>query len=162
MANLVMRVVVGCGNLYRRDDGVGITVIQRLRAALDPLPADVALHDAGTSGMDVIFKARDCRQLIIVDACRTGSDPGAVFRLPGSELELPHTPTLTLHDFRWEHALYAGKRLFGEQFPERVTVFLVEGTDFGFGDGLTPPVEGAIPAVLAQVKAALAEVEVAP
>ena len=156
-----MRVVVGCGNLYRRDDGVGIAVIQRLRGELDPLPRDLALYDAGTSGMDVIFKARDCQQLIIVDACRTGSDPGAVFKLPGSELELPHTPTLTLHDFRWEHALYAGKRLFGEQFPERVTVFLVEGTDFGFGDGLTPPVEGAIPAVLAQVKAALAEVEAA-
>ena len=156
-----MRVVVGCGNLYRRDDGVGIAVIQRLRGELDPLPGDLALYDAGTSGMDVIFKARDCQQLIIVDACRTGSDPGAVFKLPGSELELPHTPALTLHDFRWEHALYAGKRLFGAQFPERVTVFLVEGADFGFGDGLTPPVEGAIPAVLAQVKAALAEVEAA-
>ena len=156
-----MRVVVGCGNLYRRDDGVGISVIQRLRGELDPLPGDLALYDAGTSGMDVIFKARDCQQLIIVDACRTGSDPGAVFKLPGSELELPHTPALTLHDFRWEHALYAGKRLFGEQFPERVTVFLVEGADFAFGDGLTPPVEGAIPAVLAQVKAALAEVEAA-
>lgn len=152
-----MRVVIGCGNLYRRDDGIGIAIIQGLRREMDTLPTDVALYDAGTSGLDIIFKARDCEQLIVIDACRSGSDPGAVFRVPGNEFELPHTPSLTLHAFRWEHALYAGKRLFGEHFPGRVTVFLIEGADFGFGDELTPRVEEAIAKVIKQIKEMLEE-----
>jgi len=75
--------------------------------------------------------------------------------VPGSELPLSYTPTLTLHDFRWDHALYAGTRLFGENFPKSVTAFLIEGSDFGFGDNLSKEVRHALPIVVQQVLAFL-------
>ena len=70
---------------------------------------EVRLLDAGTDGMAVMFAARGCRTLILVDACRSGSEPGAIFEVPGSELAQPYAPGLNLHDFRWDHALYAGR-----------------------------------------------------
>jgi hydrogenase maturation protease len=155
MENMSRRLVVGCGNLFRRDDGLGIRAIEVLRG--ESLPLGVELFDSGTSGLEVIFQARDCRELVIIDACRSGSEAGSVFRVPGAELSLPHKPTLTLHDFRWDHALYAGKRLFGEEFPQRVTAFLVEGSDFGFGDILSTDVARALPKVVEQVVALLWE-----
>src|SRR5580658_1214455 len=79
--------VIACGNPTRTDDGVGAEVLRRLAAyGLGADPSRVALLDAGTDGVAVIFAARGCRRLIVVDACRSGSDPGAVFELPGNEL----------------------------------------------------------------------------
>ena len=84
------------------------------------------LLDAGTDGMAVMFAARGCRSLIVVDACRSGSEPGAIFEVPGAELEQRYQPTLNLHDFRWDHALHAGRAIFGEEFPDDVVVLLIE------------------------------------
>jgi hydrogenase maturation protease len=99
-----MLLVIGCGNSNRRDDGVGVLVAQRLLTAPSH-GGSVEIFDAGTNGMDVMFKARGADKLIIVDACTSGGEPGAVFEVPGSELENRPVPSYTLHDFRWDHAL---------------------------------------------------------
>jgi hydrogenase maturation protease len=100
-----------------------------------------------------MFKARGARKLVIVDACTSGSEPGAVFEVPGAELENRPAPSYTLHDFRWDHALYAGRRIWGDDFPSDVTVFLVEARDLGFGLDLSEPVARAVTIVVARIAA---------
>src|SRR4051794_5714340 len=122
-----MIVVIGCGNPNRLDDGAGIEVLRQLKtreAGNDPLK--VRLLAAGTDGMATMFAARGCRTLIVVDACRSGSPPGAVFEVPGNELEQRYEPSLNLHDFRWDHALFAGRKIFRDDFPSDVVVLLIE------------------------------------
>ncbi len=148
-----MLVVIGCGNTNRRDDGVGVLVAQRLLAAGARREGAVEIFDAGTSGMDIMFKARGARKLVIVDAGTSGSEPGAVFEVPGTELASRPTPSYTLHDFRWDHALYAGRRIWGDAFPSDVTVFLVEAADLGFGLDLSAPVARAAEIVEARIAA---------
>lgn len=110
-----MLTVIGCGNANRCDDGAGVFVAQVLLAHLRAHPrANVRVFDAGTGGMDVMFQARGARRLIVVDAARTGSQRGAVFRVPGAELAADHEPSYSLHDFRWDHALAAGRKIFRE------------------------------------------------
>src|SRR5262245_60075627 len=116
-----MIVVIGCGNPNRSDDGVGPEVVRALRAARGESD-DVLLMDAGTDVIAVIFAALGCRTLIIIDASRSGSEPGAVFEVPGAELEQKYQPTLNMHDFRWDHALHAGRMLLRDEFPADVTV----------------------------------------
>lgn len=148
-----MIAVIGCGNPNRSDDGAGLEVLRMLKSrGLDGLPA-VSLFDAGTDGMGVMFAARGCRSLIVVDACRTGSSSGAVFEVPGEELEARHQPTLNLHDFRWDHALYAGRRIFKEDFPKDVVVLLIEAGRLDFGIGLSSAVSAAIPKVADRIEA---------
>jgi len=135
--------IIGCGNPARGDDGAGPAVLRALAArglAADP---QVRLLDAGTDGMGVMFAARGCRSLAIVDACRSGSQPGALFEVPGEALAQPRARSLTLHDFRWDHALHAGRRMFGEAFPADVRVFLIEAQSVDFGVGLSPCVAQA-------------------
>jgi hydrogenase maturation protease len=149
-----MIAVVGCGNANRRDDGAGPEVIRILRSRdLEARTAGLRLIDAGTDGMAAMFAARGCRFLILVDACRSGSEPGAVFELPGSEVEQRHAPALNLHDFRWDHALYAGRRMFKEDFPDDVVVLLVEAQDVDFGLELSPPASAAARIVADRVEA---------
>lgn len=138
-----MITVVACGNPNRSDDGVGLIVLQLLKSmalARDPL---VRLLDAGTDGMAAMFAARGCRTLIIIDACQSGSEPGAIFEVPGSELTQRYAPSLNLHDFRWDHALYAGKAIFRDAFPDDVVVFLIEAQCLDLGLAISEPVTGA-------------------
>ncbi|MBK3666288.1 hydrogenase maturation protease [Bradyrhizobium diazoefficiens] len=138
-----MITVVACGNANRSDDGVGLTVLQLLKSrdlARDPL---VRLLDAGTDGMAAMFAARGCRTLIVIDACQSGSEPGAIFEVPGSELTQRYAPSLNLHDFRWDHALYAGKAIFRDAFPDDVVVFLIEAQCLDLGLAISEPVTAA-------------------
>lgn len=139
-----MIAVVGCGNANRRDDGVGGEILRLLaRRDVGGDPSRVVLLDAGTDGVAVMFAARGCRRLIVIDACRTGADPGAVFEVPGDELADGDGPPLATHEFRWDHAIAAGRRIFRDEFPAEVTVFLVEAELLAFGIGLTPSVAAA-------------------
>jgi hydrogenase maturation protease len=148
-----MIVVIGCGNANRNDDGIGPEVVRALRdRGAGRQPEQVRLIDAGTDGMAAMFAARGCRSLIIVDACRSGSEPGATFEIPGHELERSYAPTLNLHDFRWDHALHAGRKIFREDFPSDVIVLLVEAQTVAFGIGLSPVVSLAAARVVERIE----------
>jgi hydrogenase maturation protease len=138
-------VIIGCGNLNRSDDAAGVRVVQQLQCEFaGALPAGVKLFDAGTGGMEVMFQARGAQALIIIDACRSGTQAGAIFCLPGSEIDTVHAPAYSLHDFRWDHAVHAGRRIFAAAFPDELTVYLVEAGSLELGIELTAPVALAI------------------
>ena len=104
-----------------------------------------------------MFHAQGARSLIILDACVSGSEPGAIFKLGGDEVINRPAPSYSLHDFRWDHALYAGQQIFKEEFPKDVTVYLIEAADTSFGLELTQPVGQSIETVCNHVRAQLLE-----
>ena len=135
--------VVGCGNLLRGDDAVGPILVRVMHEM--GLPPGVRLADGGTAGMDVAFNMRGADHVIIVDACRTGSEPGTLFKVPGEELEnLPPLTGINLHAFRWDHALAFGRWLLKEDYPPQVTVYLIEAGSLEHGADLTPPVRATM------------------
>jgi hydrogenase maturation protease len=148
-----MIVVIGCGNPNRLDDGAGIEVVRLLearRAGRDR--PDVRLLDTGTDGMAAMFAARGCKTLIVIDASKSGSEPGAIFEVPGAELELRYEPSLNLHGFRWDHALFAGRKIFRGAFPSDVAVLLIEAQTVDLGIGLSPAVTAAVAKVADRIE----------
>lgn len=152
-----MLTVIGCGNPNRGDDGVGVAVAERLRARLarHPVPR-VRVFDCGTAGIEVMFAARGSDALVIVDASRTGAPPGAIHEVPGEELSRVPEPSYSLHDFRWDNALFAGRKIFGDAFPREVTVWLIEAASVDLGIGLSPAVSAAADVVYERVLAQIA------
>jgi len=145
--------IIGCGNLNRNDDAVGVIIAQRLQRYLAAYPhPHVKVYDCGTAGMEVMFKARGSKHLIIIDASSTNSEPGAVFKLPGKELEAIPVASYNLHDFRWDNAIAAGKKIFKDDFPLQVTVYLIEAANLDFGWELSHPVKHSADFVFEQVK----------
>ncbi len=142
-ARPVQTLIVGCGNILRGDDAAGPVFIRRLWER--GLPSGVRCADGGTGGMDVAFQMRGVPEVILVDACRSGAEPGSLFRVPGSELEhLPPVAGINLHSFRWDHALAFARWLLKEEYPRNVTVFLIEAGQIDFGAPLSPAVDGAL------------------
>lgn len=148
-----MLTIIGCGNLNRSDDAVGAIASQRLQQFLSKHPSsEVLVYDLGTAGMEVMFKAKGTKELIIIDACSTGSEPGTIFQVPGEELEELPEATYSLHDFRWHHALAAGKKIFAEDFPQKITVYLIEAANLDFGWELSSAVEQAVDRVVSELE----------
>ena len=152
-----MIAVIGCGNANRTDDAAGLEVVRLLKDSA-PLRGrtDVRLLDAGTDGMAVMFAARGCTTLIVVDSCRSGAEPGAIFEVPGHEVESRFTPALNLHEFRWDHALYAGRQIYRDAFPKDVTAFLIEAHSVELGCGLTAEVACAVARAAQKIEARIA------
>lgn len=109
------------------------------------------MFDSGTAGMDVMFQARGSTVLVIIDANSSGSAPGTIFEVPGEELENIPDPGYNLHDFRWDNALYAGRKIFREDFPSDVTVYLIEVENLSMGIGLSASVATAGDSVTARI-----------
>lgn len=139
--------IVGCGNLLRGDDGVGPVLIRHI---LDyDLPPHIQVVDGGTAGMDVAFRMRGMDRVILIDAAQTDSEPGSIYRVPGSEVEnLPPLAGLHLHAFRWDHALAFARWLLKDEYPTDITVYLIEAANIDFGDALSAPVTAAMNEVI--------------
>ncbi|GBE94562.1 hydrogenase maturation protease [Nostoc cycadae] len=149
-----MLTIIGCGNLNRSDDAVGVIIAQRLQQYLTENPdPSVRVYDCGTAGMEVMFQARGSKKLVIIDASSTNSEPGAIFKVPGKELEALPEPSYNLHDFRWDNALAAGRKIFQDEFPKDVTVYLIEAANLGFGLELSPVVKHSADLVFEKVVA---------
>lgn len=143
MADKKQILIIGCGNLLRGDDSVGPILIRRLWEL--GLPEGVFCADGGTAGMDVAFQMRGKDKVIIVDASNMQEEPGTVFKVPGEELEdLPPLTDIHTHNFRWDNALAFGRWLLKDEYPKNVTVYLIEGENFEFGEVLTSKVRNSM------------------
>lgn len=135
--------IIGCGNLLRGDDAVGPVLIRHLWDL--GLPEGVNCADGGTGGMDVAFQMRGVRHVILVDACVSGSEPGSIFKLPGEAVEtLPPLAGINLHAFRWDHALSFAHWLLKDEYPQQISVYLIEAQSLIIGEPLSETVASAM------------------
>jgi len=135
--------IIGCGNLLRGDDAVGPILIHALWEMT--LPEGVRLADGGTGGMDVAFKMRGADEVILIDACTTGGEPGSLYKVPAEMLEqLPPLTGINLHAFRWDHALAFAHWLLKDEYPSKITVYLIEAEQLTFGADLSETVREAM------------------
>jgi len=150
--------VVGVGNPLARDEGVGPVAVERLRA--EPLPARVALLDAGTDLLAAMMEFAHAACVILIDAMRAGGAPGTIYRLTLEELEerakagaSPGAPG-SAHGLGVVEAVGLA-RAAGMRVPPTV-VFGVEPGEVAFGEGLSPAVEAAMQRLVAVVREEIA------
>jgi hydrogenase maturation protease len=130
-------IVIGVGNPYRRDDGLGPYVVERLRER-GVSDAVLATSLGDTAELIDLWDGADLA--IVVDAVRcAAAHPGRVHRLtvcnpPGERaraaqgLDLGDTVELAR---------------IARRLPGRMVLYAVEAADVDFGFGLTPAVADA-------------------
>lgn len=146
-------VVLGCGNPFAGDDGVGLEVLQALREKGE-LPDGVELIEAGAPGLGLLELMYGYDTAIIVDAVLDPQgEPGRVLVWEEQDLPAKRTAALSLHDIGIRDTLAFGRRTLPEQMPARVAVvgITVSGTE-RWHMGLTPAVAEAVPAAAAAVR----------
>ena len=139
-------IVIGVGNEYRHDDGVGPAVAEQVRRRALPdvrvLVADgepARMIDAWT-GVDIA---------VVVDAVVVHDPiPGRVHQQ--SVTDLPGVTSVgSSHGLGIPEAVELAKAL--DRMPRYLVFFTIEITETGYGTGLSAPVAAAVPVVTAAV-----------
>lgn len=136
--------VIGVGNVFRHDDGIGPAVVRRLRErAVDrPLPPSVALVDCDGETGRLMSVWEGTELAIVIDAAH--AHPGHPGRVHRFDHEGPYTrPAATS-----SHGLGLGEAIelsdvLG-RLPGKLIVLAVEGADSSLGTGLSPPIAAVV------------------
>ncbi len=141
-----MTVVIGIGNPYRRDDGIGPALADRL-TGLGLSNVDVRVLDGEPTGL--LDAWTGAALAIIVDAviCQPAR-PGRIHRttLP----RLTGAPATSSHGLGIPEAIELGRAL--DRLPDHLIVYAVEAADVGFGTELSPEVAAALPELLDAIR----------
>jgi len=141
------RIVIGVGNEFRRDDGLGPAVVARLRTLSPPADVTLAVSDGEPTRLLELWTGAELA--VVVDAVRTDGDHGGhVYELAVGGLG--PTTTGTSHGVGLGATVELARAL--GRLPGRLVVFAVDGVDFGFGAELSPAVAAAVDPVARRVR----------
>jgi hydrogenase maturation protease len=150
--------VAGIGNAWLRDDGFGGEVAKRLGER--ELPAEAAVFDFGTGGLDLAYEImRGYDALILLDVSRQGGEPGTLYVMEANqedvEAGIEDGQVINPHGMDPQTVLRFVKSLGA--WPGKVVVVAcepaeVEDMGFGLSDEVVAAVDGAVDLVLEAVE----------
>jgi hydrogenase maturation protease len=142
-------IVIGIGNDFRRDDGVGITVAQRIAERNLPGVRVVSGISEPAALLEVWSGA--ARAVVVDGATGANSTPGRIRRWTGPDLET--TAVVSSHALGLAQTFALGQAL--ARVPDELVLFTVDIVDTNHGIGLTPAVEAAVPELVGVIVAEL-------
>ncbi|MFI0821268.1 hydrogenase maturation protease [Streptomyces sp. NPDC021098] len=146
-------VVIGVGNAFRRDDGAGPAVIEALRARV---PEGTLLTDSdGEPGrMLGLWRPQDAVIVVEVVHAHPGQ-PGRLHTLTAERAARCAARSASTHALGLGETFALAAAL--DRMPRELTVYAVEGGDFGLGRGLSTAVAAALPELIRHVAMAIEE-----
>lgn len=138
-----MTLVIGIGNGFRRDDGAGLAVAQRLQGRPG---LEVLTHHGEGTGLMALWRGH--AKVVVVDAASSGTAPGTIHHLaPGA---IPaDLRFFSSHAFGLAEAVAMSQAL--GDLPADFTVIAITGADFSAGEGLSDAVAAAVETVAAEI-----------
>ncbi|MGP8160796.1 MAG: hydrogenase maturation protease [Candidatus Dormibacteria bacterium] len=136
-------VVIGVGNVMRRDDGAGIAAVERARPLL---PAGVEVRTLRGEATALLDAWEGAGLAVVVDAVRWEHPPvSGVTRI--DVISDPDALTgfgaaASSHGLGVAEAIALGRVL--DRLPSRLVLLLITLTEEGHGEGLSPAVEGSV------------------
>src|SRR5262245_54150872 len=145
--------VIGIGNRFRADDGVGPVVAAAIAARNLP---DVRVVEHSGEGAGLMALWAGAPHVVLVDAVRSGAPPGTIRRIDAGAERVPSGLfNYSTHAFSVAEAVEMA-RVLGT-LPRRIVLYGIEAQDTGCGEGLTPAVRDAAHTVAQRVAAELIE-----
>jgi hydrogenase maturation protease len=144
-------IVIGVGNPYRSDDGVGPYVVDLLRDK--ELPGAALERSLGeTADLIELWAGRPLA--VVVDAVRARpAHPGRVHHLVVPDVHTERIRAASSHGLDLGEAVELARIL--DRLPDRLELYAIEVDDVAIGEGLSVPVVEAARWVAAEIRAAL-------
>ncbi len=134
-------VIIGIGNDFRSDDGVGLAVAREF-AGLNL--QNVRVVEGVADGTDLLDAWNGADAACIIDCVLSGAPPGTVFRFDALLGEIPENMfgSRSTHAFSIPETVRLARTV--GQLPKALIVYGVEGMRFSMGLGLSEAVRRAV------------------
>jgi hydrogenase maturation protease len=140
--------VLGVGNPFRQDDGIGPAVISRLQSERNLEGID--LLDGGADGLSLIDYIEGYEKTLIVDAVDMGMAPGEVRLFSPGEVKLRiKTDALSTHGFGLAEVIALMERL---EIKTDLRIIGIQAKNVSFGEGMSPEVAAKIEIIIELIK----------
>ncbi len=141
--------VLGIGNTLLSDEGLGIHLLEYLRAKHPQLPG-VTWLDGGTLSFTLAPVIEDHANLIVLDAAQLDKPPGSIDLLTGADMDrFVGYGKRSVHEVGLIDLLTIAR--LQERLPERRALLGIQPAEFGWGDKPGAAVSRVIPEAAAQV-----------
>lgn len=139
--------LIGIGNEYRSDDGVGLVVARETHEKLIPL---VTVREESGEGAALMEAWQGFQNVILVDAVSSGAMSGTIFRIDANKETVPtkffHYST---HAFSVAEAIELARAM--NTLPPNIVVYGIEGMNFAAGTTISTSVQKAAKQVIKQI-----------
>jgi len=131
--------VIGVGNPFRCDDGIGPLVAREVKKRVPHLE----VMEASGEGAELMELWAGAETVIVIDAVSSEAKPGVIYRFEAHREALPaFLFSGSTHRFGVAQAVELARAL--GKLPKRVIVYGIEGKSFRFGTELSPEVEAVV------------------
>jgi hydrogenase maturation protease len=146
--NILRKILlIGVGNEYRNDDGIGLMVARAIRKK--QLPCVIVKEESG-EGAALMEAWQGFQNVIIVDAVSSGAMPGTIFRIDAKEeavsIKFFHYST---HAFSVAEAVELARAM--NSLPPNFIIYGIEGKDFAAGTTISASVRKAAKQAVRQI-----------
>ncbi|MFH1123275.1 MAG: hydrogenase maturation protease [Pseudomonadota bacterium] len=136
--------ILGAGNPLMKDDGIGVHIAHELEKL--GMPEGVKVLDVGTRGLALVDLMREAPKVVFLDAVEMGENPGTVKIFAQQDIKIAADKIkFSLHEIGLPQVLLIAS-LQGVS-PE-VVIVGIQPKDLGWGTGLSPELERAVPNIL--------------
>ncbi|MDI6812801.1 MAG: HyaD/HybD family hydrogenase maturation endopeptidase [Desulfitobacteriaceae bacterium] len=142
--------ILALGNLLRRDEGIGVHILQALQGQI---PEQVEIMDGGTSGLELLGFLESKKRLIILDAVNAGVDPGEVIEWGKDEVPMYTTGKISMHQMSFAEVLYWAHLTGG--LPDEIVVIGIQPDSMEWGIDPTKKAAEGIPTAVSKVLSCL-------
>jgi hydrogenase maturation protease len=142
--------IIGLGNPLRRDDAIGILLLQYLQRNKKKLSKTIEFIDGGTSGMKLLHLLGDYDTVLLLDAVDFKGSPGEIKKFSIDEVKNQKIQVfLSTHepDFLSVYALL--KEL--DKSPDHLIIFGVQPKDISHGTRLSEEIKHFLPILQKQI-----------
>jgi hydrogenase maturation protease len=149
--------VIGLGNPLRRDDGIGIILLEKLVERKHELPEDIQYIDGGTGGMNILHLLARFDIVFIIDAARFNATAGhgQLFDLQEIKNNRISLPPST-HGLDILEIIRLSKNL--DKAPKHILFFGVQPKDTSVGTDLSKELQQNIEELLKKIMIELKKV----
>ena len=124
--------VIGIGNPLRRDDGIGIVLLEKLIEIKDEFPDGIAFIDGGTGGMNLLHLLVRFDVVVIIDAVNFDGNIGESKLFTTEDVYSKKTQiNISTHESDILKIIYLSRKL-GEN-PDEIFIFGIQPKDTSYG-----------------------------
>jgi hydrogenase maturation protease len=137
-------ILIGVGNEFRCDDGVGILAARRIREK--NFPGIVVVESDGDAAA-LLNAWAGMKTVVIIDAVSSGAPPGTIHRIDARRQSVSQELfPFSTHALGLAHAVELARSL--GKLPINIIIYGIEGEQFTAGSSLSPKVQDALNEVL--------------